>query len=250
MTKSIVKTALTASLFFSVANADMTHFEMGAGAWMQTPSGTSTYNSGGTGGTNTLNEDKKSSPYVWMLVKHPIPVLPNIRLEYFSINAPGKASGKWGDLSAPVGTPSTLDLKEYDIIPYYNIIDNSMWTTVDIGVDIKVIDADYKVSANGLFTGYEDKETVAVPMAYLRTRVEIPKTNIGIEADGKYISYDGSKAYDARAKVDYTFDLKSVVQPAVEIGYRVHKIKIDDSSADVKSDIDFKGMYAGLMLRF
>ena len=125
-----------------------------------------------------------------------------------------------------------------------------MWLTVDLGVDIKIISVDYEVSSNGTFTGYEDTDTVAIPLAYLRTRVEIPATNIGLEADGKYITYDGSTVYDFRAKVDYTFDIFPVVQPAIELGYRAQKIKIDDSSVDVKSDVDFKGWYAGLMLRF
>ena len=251
MKKIVLKTALLGSLLVSAANADIARVEIGGGAWGQTPSGTATYNAGGgVGGTNKFDETQDTSPYVWMLIKHPLPIIPNIRLEYVSIHAPGKASGQWGGISAPVDTASTLDLKAYDIIPYYNLLDNTMWTTIDLGIDIKVIDADYKVSANGAFTGYENQKTVVIPMVYLRARVEIPATNIGLEADGKYITYNGSTVYDARAKVDYTFDFIPVVQPAFEVGYRVHKINIDDSSVEVKSDVDFKGIYAGLMLRF
>jgi len=106
------------------------------------------------------------------------------------------------------------------------------------------------VSPNGVFTGYENQTTIAIPMAYLRARVEIPATGLALEADGKYITYNGSTVYDARAKVAYTFDFIPVVQPALEVGYRVHKINIDDSSVDVKSDVDFTGVYAGLFLRF
>ena len=251
MKNRLLKTALLGSLIVSAANADMARFEIGAGAWGQTPSGTATYNAGaGVGGTNKFDEKQDTSPYVWMLIKHPIPILPNIRLEYVSIHAPGRATGEWGGISAPANTQSTLDLKEYDIIPYYNLLDNTMWTTIDLGIDIKVIDADYKVSPNGVFTGYEDQETIAIPMAYLRARVEIPATGLAFEADGKYVTYNGSTVYDARAKVDYTFDFIPVIQPALEVGYRVHKINIDDSSVEVNSDVDFKGMYAGLMLRF
>jgi hypothetical protein len=41
-----------------------------------------------------------------------------------------------------------------------------------------------------------------------------------------------------------------VIQPALEIGYRVQKIDIDEDSIDAKLDIDFSGVYAGLMVRF
>ena len=249
--KKILSTLALSAVVTTLATADIARVEMGVGAWAQTPSGTATYNAGaGAGGTNVFDEKEDTSPYVWMLIKHPLPIIPNIRLEYTSIHATGKASGEWDGIIAPVNTGSTLDIKQYDIIPYYNILDNTMWMTIDLGVDIKIISVDYKVSSNGTFTGYEETETVAIPLAYLRTRVEIPATNIGLEADGKYITYDGSTVYDFRAKVDYTFDIFPVVQPAIEIGYRAQKMKIDDSSFDVKSDVDFKGWYAGLMLRF
>jgi len=40
------------------------------------------------------------------------------------------------------------------------------------------------------------------------------------------------------------------VQPALEIGYRTQKIKIDENNLDVKTDMNFSGFFAGLMLRF
>jgi outer membrane protein len=251
MKKTILRTAFLSLLMVSAANADMARIEMGAGAWGQTPSGTAKYNAGaGVEGTNTFNETKDTSPYVWMLIKHPMPLIPNIRLEYVSIHSTGKASGKWGGVTIPVSADSTWDIEEYDIIPYYNLLDNTFWATIDIGIDIKVVNSDYKVSPVTGFAGYQDVRTITLPLAYLRARVEIPATNIGLEADCKYVTYNGSTVYDARAKIDYTFDFVPVVQPAIEVGYRAHKINIDDSSISIKSDVDFTGFYAGLMLRF
>ncbi|MGB3961303.1 MAG: TIGR04219 family outer membrane beta-barrel protein, partial [Sulfurimonas sp.] len=156
---------------------------------------------------------------------------------------------------AALDTPTSLKMKQFDIIPYYNILDNTAWTTLDIGLDAKVVSLDY--AANGvtnnttsLTEDYSDSVTIVVPMAYLRARVEIPATNIGLEADAKYVTYDGSTISDMRAKVDYTLDFFPVVQPALEIGYRTQKIDI--ASSDVKSaiNIEYSGLYAGLMLRF
>jgi len=249
--KKILSIAALSTLLGSTLCADMARVEIGAGAWAQTPSGTANYNGGlGITGTNTFDETKDTSPYVWMLIKHPLPVVPNIRLEYVSIHATGKASGAWNGLVAPVNTNSVLDIKEYDVIPYYNLLDNTFWTTLDVGVDIKVIDSDYKIEPNGAFIGYEDTYTAPIPLVYARVRVEIPSTNIGIESDVKYVTDGSSTVYDVRAKVDYTFDISPVVQPALEIGYRTQKIKIDENDEDVKTDMDFSGFYAGLMLRF
>jgi outer membrane protein len=249
--KKILSTLVLGATITTLANADIIRVEMGAGVWGQTPSGVTTYDAGGgVGGSNVFDENEDTSPYVWLLIKHPLPIIPNIRLEYTSIHATGKATGTWGAYVAPVGSDSVLDMKQYDIIPYYNLLDNTFWMTVDVGLDIKVLSVDYKVEPNGVFTGYEDKETIPVPLAYLRTRVQIPATNIGFEADGKYVTYNGSTVYDVRAKVDYTFNITPLIQPALEVGYRAQKINIDDSSVDVNSDVDFKGFYAGLMLRF
>jgi outer membrane protein len=92
--------------------------------------------------------------------------------------------------------------------------------------------------------------TFALPLLYARARVEIPSTDIGLEADIKYITTGDSTVYDARAKVDYTLDFVPVIQPALEVGYRAQKIDIDESGVDAKLDIEFSGFYAGLMLRF
>ena len=241
-----MSTLVSTSLF-----ADFARVEIGAGAWMQKASGTTSYDAGsGVTGTNTLDEKKDTSAYVWMLIKHPIPVVPNIRLEYTSIHATGKASGTWNGLDAHTNTNSVLDMKQYDIIPYYNILDNTFWTTLDLGVDIKVLDVDYKVEPNGVFTGYEDSSTAPIPLLYARARVEIPATNIGLEGDMKYVTTGSSTVYDARIKVDYTFDVTPIIQPSIEIGYRTQKIKIDEDDENVKTDMDFTGFFAGLMLRF
>ncbi len=246
--KKIIATLALGAMAATASYADITRVEMGAGAWMQTPSGSATYNGTPSGtGSDTLKKDQKTSGYVWLLVKHPIPVLPNLRLEYSALEAKGTPVGTWGSYSYTGGT-SKLEVTQYDIIPYYNILDNTAWITLDLGLDIKLLDAKYTATLSP--NQYEYKKTLPIPMVYLRGRVEIPGTNIGIEADGKYVTYSGSTFYDARAKIDYTFDMFPVVQPAIEVGYREEKVKIDTSSVDIKTDIKFSGVYAGLMLRF
>ena len=129
------------------------------------------------------------------------------------------------------------------------------WTTLDVGIDIKVLDTTFEADNVNLVSGptntkYTDSETVAVPMAYGRARVEIPATGFGIEADAKYLTYDGSTVYDVRAKIDYTFDISPVIQPGIEVGYRAQKFDIKTDDDKTKMNMDFTGFYAGLILRF
>ena len=249
-----ILTALTLSIVFAaVTSADIARLEMGAGAWMQTPSGGITYTESGGTGSDMSAEKEETSPYIWLLIKHPIPVVPNLRLEYVTLANSGTATGKFEDFKASGGKTS-LDMTQYDIIPYYNILDNTAWITLDLGIDLKIIDVDYKADGVtpvvGTGTSYSDTASVVIPLAYVRARMEIPATNIGLESDVKYISNGTSTIYDVRAKVDYTLDFIPVVQPAIEIGYRVQKIDIDEKDVNGKMDLEFAGVYAGLMLRF
>ena len=263
MTK-ILTTLIGGAVIASSLCADLARVEMGAGIWQQTPSGETKYNGAYTlGGTDTFRENETDASYIWMLIKHPIPILPNIRLEYVEASAEGVASGYWGpktpvgSFSVPMPFQSSLTMNQYDIIPYYNLLDNTGWITVDLGIDIKLIDASYSVKEStgmmgmmGMSTVYEESEMMPLPMLYFRTRLEIPSTDIGLEADVKYIAYSDSEAADVRVKVDYTLSFIPVVQPAVEVGYRYQKYSFEESDQDVMFNLEYSGVYAGLMLRF
>jgi len=258
--KKILTTLSLATIFATTSFADFARVELGGGVWDQTPSGYATYTEStavpfaATEGKYTSSEKTTSDVYFWALIKHPIPIIPNIRLEYVTAYDDGKVTGGFKNFVAPTVAAASIGLTEYDVIPYYNLLDNTFWLTLDLGLDIKMIEVNYKaegVNVGSLTdTNYDDTETIALPLVYVRTRVEIPVTNIGIEADVKYITYNDSTVYDARVKVDYTLDFIPVVQPAFEIGYRVQKIDVTSDDDKTKINLNFTGVYAGLMLRF
>ncbi len=257
MKKILTSLAVVATLSTALS-ADFARVEMGAGVWSQTPSGYAERTDGdGTlnlNGKYTSAEESSSEIYAWLLIKHPIPILPNIRLEYVTLTDEGTTKGSIDGVPLPLGgAPTSFDVTQFDIVPYYNILDNTFWTTIDLGLDIKVIQTDTAVGAVSsfgvtLYDGYTSSDTTVVPLLYVRTRVEIPVTNIGFEADVKAISDGTNTMYDIRAKVDYTLDFIPVVQPALEVGYRVQQLTVDDG--DTQVDLNYSGIYAGLMLRF
>jgi len=249
--KKIVGTLLLVGTFFGTVSADVMKIEAAIGLWDQKSTGKLSYTDSGANGRYKSSEPSNSSMYFWASIKHPVPVVPNLRLEYASVEDSGVGKGKFKDFNIGVATTKVVyEMKQYDIIPYYNILDNTAWTTLDLGLDIKIVEASVDASANSLgFKGYKQSETLAIPLLYLRARVEIPSTNIGLESDVKYVSYGSNRVYDIRAKVDYTFNISPVIQPAIEFGYRVQNIYIEDGS-DLNVDLEFSGLYGGLMLRF
>ncbi len=253
--KKIKSFLAVTALLASAANADFTRVELGGGMWDNKPSGALNYTDGTANGSYTSNEKSNTSGYAWLLVKHPIPVVPNLRLEYTTLEDSGSADGEFQDFTVTGVATGDIKMTQYDAVLYYNILDNTAWMTLDVGLDVKFIDLDFTANGNlqvdGLTqTSYTVNETLPLPMGYARLRVEIPGTNIGVEADGKYVTYDGSSVSDFRAKVDYTFDFVPVVQPAIELGYRAQKFDLTYDDDRTNFELDFSGVYAGVMLRF
>ena len=255
MKKKLIVATLTA-LTSGIAQADFLRIEAGAGIWQSTPSGSAAYNSTAYDVVDKLGYKEETPSYMWINFKHPIPVLPNVRLEYTApeFNGEGKVPINWNGQNYDVGATNELQIKQTDIALYYNLLDNTFWATLDLGLNIKVTDISFALSGTSTATGnplsFNESTTLPIPMLYARTRVQIPTTDIGLEADVKYISYSDITIYDARAKVDYTLDFVPVIQPAIELGYRTQKFQIDSNSIDFNTNVDFSGVYGGLMLRF
>lgn len=251
-----MKKIITTLLFFGALvlplQADMLRLEAGLGSWNSAPAGTieGTNVSNGFDGIDTLNEKKDSNIYGWVMLKHFIPVISNFRVEYLDMTSNGRASGDLFGLTINGLADTQIDMTQIELIPYYNLLDNTFWITFDLGVAIKFIDLEYRVEPTSfLMQEYYTTESLTLPFAYVRSRVEIPFTDLGLEADLKYLEYDNNVLYDVRAKIDYTFDISPVIQPAIELGYRKQVYETDETK-DIILDLDFSGVYAGVMLRF
>lgn len=256
MKKQLIAASL-AAIVSGAAQADILRIEGGAGMWQAEPSGSLTYRVNGALDTINASDDlgykQENVSYAWLFIKHPVPILPNIRFEYVDPAFEGntKKSLGWSGIGFGANSYSKLQVTQTDVVLYYNLLDNTFWATLDLGLDVKLADFSYDMSdPNNTSAIYSESASLVIPMLYARTRAEIPGTNIGLEADIKYITVGNTTVYDARAKVDYTLGFVPVIQPAVELGYRTQKFLVDETDYDVKTDIDFSGIYAGLMLRF
>lgn len=261
--KNLLKAATVASLLTTSAlNADFLRVEAGAGMWLADPSGDISLKDNSINLVDTLGYSTSSSTYAWILFKHFVPVIPNARLEYVALSYDGKiATGipAWNNSPVPDKVSNSLSLNEYDAILYYNILDNTFWTTVDFGLDVKMIDASFQIDpltivGQEAYAGYKTPSAmIPLPLGYARARVEVPFTGLGVEAIGEYLSLGESKVMDVRAKVDYTLGITPLIQPGIELGYRMQKFDVD--ATNIKSsmpvlNLEFSGFYAGAMLRF
>ena len=88
---------LMATVLGVSAQADALRIEMGGGVWESDLSkGTIISKDLVSSGlpdsvftTDSLGYDKEKNLYLWMFIKHPIPILPNLRLEYANVDFSG-----------------------------------------------------------------------------------------------------------------------------------------------------------------
>ena len=237
-------------LSITALQADFVRFEMGGGVWSHSNSGSIKHKNDKY--PVDLSDDLDSSItqdiYLWAFLKHPVPVLPNIRLEYTNTVLDGSGSGfVYNGHNYASSTKYELTIQQIDAILYYNILDNLAWITLDIGLDINFMDQSYQFDNESSVS-----DSLAIPMLYGRGRFEIPGTGFGLECEAKYFTYADSTVGDIRAKIDYTFDIP-VIQPAIELGYRYENIKTSlDDFSDLRNDTDItmSGVYLGAMFRF
>jgi len=141
--KKILTSLVVGAILATVANADLSRIEMGAGSWLNTPSGGGVTSSDSDrllrlDGEYQSDESASGEFYFWMLIKQPVPVVPNIRLEYTTIEDQGKTTGTH-DGDSYDNEDTDIRIRQYDLVGYYNLLDNTAWTTLDLGLDLKVI---------------------------------------------------------------------------------------------------------------
>lgn len=246
---------LLAGLLVASVQADIVRVEAGAGVWQNELSGSLISGTPAvTEDFSALNYDKETKGYAWVYIKHPVPVLPNLRLEYAAVDFSGTStqSFDYRGTTYSANAKSDLTLDQFDIIMYYNLLDNTAWMTLDLGLDIKVVEAEFNAAQSSGANAVQEKETLPLPMGYARARVEIPGTGIGVEGNVKYTAYKESKAMDYAIKADYTLVDILPVDVGLEVGYRFQQFDIDGSDFDIDTslDVEIDGIFAGATVRF
>ncbi|MGZ8548067.1 MAG: TIGR04219 family outer membrane beta-barrel protein [Sulfuricurvum sp.] len=223
------KALLAMCLGVSVASA-ATILGLGVEAdyYAPTASGDFSYTNNSITTHTHFNEESESTYQVGVYFEHPIPLIPNFRLD---LTPEASFSGSDGSL----GT-NKVSVSQTDITPYYEILDNVV--DLDIGVTFKVLDIKVEGTTN-------QEVTETIPMGYVAAGVDIPGTGLRIAGDVKHIYYKGDSFTDARIKAVIEFPAGLQAQG----GYRYESLKISDHY-DMNADVKFQGPFIGLGYTF
>ncbi|MGS2722037.1 TIGR04219 family outer membrane beta-barrel protein [Paraglaciecola aestuariivivens] len=250
------KTAISIGLLMlgasSVAQADtLLGLFAGAQAWnMQTTGG---FSNDGTHAEFDFEDQTNNSLYV--AFEHPIPLIPNVKVQRTLMDTYGETrlNSQYqfgGEIYANNSEVLTdVSLTATDFILYYEFFDNDL-ISFDFGINTKYIDGELVVSEKDDPSNTSTESfSGPVPMAYSRLAIGIPFSGFGAFVEGSYLNIDDHTLSDFQAAITYSLMDNIAVDMTFQLGYRAVELSLDDLD-DIYSNLEFKGVYAGLEVHF
>lgn len=182
---------------------------------------------------NELKLTHENYNSVWFEFEHPIPVLPNLRLNYTNIESNKKITqkivqnlGEGTQLTFYQKVDTAIAFNSLDATLYYELLDN--WVNIDVGLTARKLDGyldmvyyDTPLATPRSLTKLDE----TIPMLYLKTEFEIPTTGAYVMALINGISYQGDTFYDGEIKIGYNFDFIPGFEFGVASGYRMMQLQ-------------------------
>jgi outer membrane protein len=240
-------------------------FEISIGAIQQKPSGYVSYKpvSDITDRFDLKNDARigdKTQPWARLKFEHPIPIIPNIKLAYMPVKFEGSGrltiNKNFGGREFAAGTDFNLSVKldRVDTTLYYNLPFIKTATAgkldVELGLNIRTVMFDATLSGTTTSGGSATESasiTLPVPMGHLAAEIR-PISLVSLVGELNYIGYKNNAYYDYVAGLRLNPPVRTPLKPFVEVGYRHEKLKIDVQ--DVKADLNIKGLYGLVGVRF
>jgi len=257
------KLALGLLVAGSFASADFLSISAGAGLWQENISGyvktgdninymnNKSAETDGNSKTGNLGLGDSTQPYIWAKLIHPLPVIPNVKLQYtrYSTSGNGIASGSLNIFGNEINlnnkVHTNLDIDSYDTTFFYEF--KPIVVDLEAGVGINTLYSNVKVKS--LTTGDTSSTSAWTPIPYLYARAETMQLfGFSIEASGKYLNISSKgHYYDYKGAVKYHLPLPALDISAA-VGYRYQDILGKDGDDETK--LEFKGAFAELGVKF
>jgi outer membrane protein len=193
---------------------------------------------------NDLDLTSDSNVNLSGYIEHPVPVLPNIRLNLTRLSLEGRGNlslGSFDGIPLNADVRSDFDLEQLDVTLYYEVLDN--WINLDLGLTGRRLDGELVVQEIGGNQQVSETEVDAVlPMGYVAARFDLPLTGVSVGAEGNAISFDGDSVYDINAYGQYQL---SALQ--VRAGYRRSAIDYEDGEDLLDVEISGPFISAGVL---
>ena len=250
-----ISLALVLSGALSVLTADILSFSAGAGYWQEGVSGyikigdVTNYfqnkqaESDGNDNTGNFGLKDKKNPYVWLKFIHPVPLIPNIKLQYTKYDSTGNSNNISGgeikffeNINIPVSltnATTTQTINSYDLTLFYEF--NPVIVDIEIGLGVDLWQGKTKIYGTG---AGEEKTWVdedwIVPLPYLYGSIETMKFfGFSLNANVKYLKIGDFHHYDYQGGLKYTIDILGPVNPFLKIGYRYKEVFAKDKDDEM-----------------
>ncbi|MFQ3199354.1 MAG: outer membrane protein [Zhongshania sp.] len=243
MQQRLLVLAILAASASVATQADIVGATAGAYIWKQSWDGDVKAGSQSASMSDDLDYDDETGKSFYVALEHPVPLLPNIRLQRsdLEITETGKLSkdfrfdGKNYEEGDTVN--STTDLTHTDATLYYEILDN--WVNIDVGLTVRMFDGE--VSIRDASDEGSIEINAPVPMAYVNARLELPLTGFYASGLGNVIAFGDNKITDMTLAVGYELGILGL-----EIGYRNFDVQLKDDNEEANVTVD--GYFIGLVL--
>ncbi|GHG65645.1 hypothetical protein GCM10010919_13110 [Alishewanella longhuensis] len=195
--------------------------------------------------------DRSQQTY-YVALEHFLPIVPNIRIQYASLQARGAAilgdNFNYAGVSFSAGNhiTSSLMLRNADYTLYYELFDNPL-LSVDLGLNAKHVKGD--ITATSAESAGTEQLNQWIPMVYLDSKVSILATGLDIFVSGSVGAVKDGNVYDAQAGVAYQLIDNMVVDARLKLGFRALDLRVEGLD-NLYADLTFKGVFAGIELHF
>jgi outer membrane protein len=204
---------------------------------------------------NDLSLDEAGHNFFYVALEHPLPLIPNVKLQRTDIQSSGSgtlnSSALFDAINFGAGDVITdIDLSHTDLTLYYEILDN--WVTVDLGVTARLFDGEAKISgsASGTLTAVTENIDIneGTPMLYAKAQFDLPFSGFAVGADLNYAGFGDSTLTDYSIRASYMANLP-IIELGVELGYRSLQLKLD-GLGDLEADFTVDGPYLSVLFHF
>ena len=200
----------------------------------------------------------KNNPYVWAKFIHPIPFIPNVKLQYTKYDTTGHsnyiAGGNikiFGDVSIPTGitnASTTQTIDSYDLTFFYEF--KPVVVDIEAGFGLDYWKGHTKIYGKALGqtkTWVDNDWSVVLP--YLYGHVETMQLfGFSALATVKWAKAGDNHHYDYLGALKYTIDVPGPINPFIKAGYRYKEAYGVDGDNETK--LQYKGVFLEIGAKF
>ena len=252
------------------ASADILSISAGVGLWNQKIDGyvkvgnTKNYfnnksaESDGNPDTGNFGLNDKTNPYIWAKVIHPLPFIPNLKVQYTKYDSTGhsnyiagnvKIFGNYAINTAVVDAATSQTINSLDLTFFYEIKPVFVDIEAGFGFDIWKGNTQIHGFSQATNTPVNVNEDWSVVLPYLYGHIETMQiAGFSAIANMKWAKAGDNHHYDNSIALKYTIDIVGPVNPFIKVGYRYKEAYGVDG--DNETLIKYKGLFAEIGAKF